>query len=409
MTSIITNNERKAQKKIALLGRIDARPGKSTYTADRFHKLSNALKEKHIHATSIMYSNNTAKETEKELLNFDAVLVWINPVSPTLDGNQESRGGDDGLDAMLRRVASKGVIVSGNPETIKKMGTKKVIFDTKEMSWGLEDTNYYRTFDEFKNNFAKSILKKRDVILKMQRGSAGKDVWRLTLIISDHENPEDPTFLMLRMQNAGSDTEEKILLINLFNLLEKWMKKTGSSGIVEMQFLPRIANGMIRCYMFQNKCVGILHQLPKEENNFDFNVDGKNLYPNLNVSNSGKFNTNGLPEGSKIHSRETPAYKSLIEKLEKEWLLQLAKVVQLPANIYHHEVKNQQETNTNIRKSKVNGLKDMLPVIWDIDFIQGNDDDEYKLCEINCSCVFPNSLVNEMAEAIDQWFIEYII
>jgi len=61
MTSIITNNERKAQKKIALLGRIDARPGKSTYTADRFHKLSNALKEKHIHATSIMYSNNTAK------------------------------------------------------------------------------------------------------------------------------------------------------------------------------------------------------------------------------------------------------------------------------------------------------------------------------------------------------------
>ena len=85
-----------------------------------------------------------------------------------------------------------------------------------------------------------------------------------------------------------------------------------------------------------------------------------------------------MPEGSKIHSRETPAYKSLIEKLEKEWLLQLAKVVQLPANIYHHEVKNQQETNTNIRKSKVNGLKDMLPVIWDIDFIQGNDDDEYK-------------------------------
>ena len=69
----------------------------------------------------------------KELLNFDAVLVWINPVSPTLDGNQESRGGDDGLDAMLRRVASKGVIVSGNPETIKKMGTKKVIFDTKEI------------------------------------------------------------------------------------------------------------------------------------------------------------------------------------------------------------------------------------------------------------------------------------
>ena len=47
------------------------------------------------------------------------------------------------------------------------MGTKKVIFDTKEMSWGLEDTNYYWTFDEFKNNFAKSILKKLVIFLRV--------------------------------------------------------------------------------------------------------------------------------------------------------------------------------------------------------------------------------------------------
>jgi hypothetical protein len=65
--------------------------------------------------------------------------VWVNPIE----------GGRDRsiLDNMLREVASSGVFVSTHLDVILKMGTKEVLFQTREMGWG-GDIHLYKNIQE---------------------------------------------------------------------------------------------------------------------------------------------------------------------------------------------------------------------------------------------------------------------
>ena len=71
-------------------------------------------------------------------------MVWVNPLA---DGQDRSR-----LDPMLRQVARSGVWVSADPDVIRKMGTKEVLFRTRDLSWDA-DTYLYETFQAFQERF----------------------------------------------------------------------------------------------------------------------------------------------------------------------------------------------------------------------------------------------------------------
>jgi hypothetical protein len=71
-------------------------------------------------------------------------MVWVNPLD---DGRDRSR-----LDPMLRDVARAGVWVSAHPDVILKMGTKEVLFRTRDLSWDA-DTYLYETFETFQERF----------------------------------------------------------------------------------------------------------------------------------------------------------------------------------------------------------------------------------------------------------------
>ena len=69
-------------------------------------------------------------------MKLDGVLVWVDPISNGQDRTI--------LDAMLRDVASKGILVSAHPDVILKMGVKQVLHRTKHLGWG-SDTYLYRS------------------------------------------------------------------------------------------------------------------------------------------------------------------------------------------------------------------------------------------------------------------------
>src|SRR5215211_7967940 len=60
---------------------------------------------------------------------------------PLGQGAARSRGGE----TTLREVGRSGFWVSAHPDVILKMGTKEVLFRTRDVGWGA-DTDLYETF-----------------------------------------------------------------------------------------------------------------------------------------------------------------------------------------------------------------------------------------------------------------------
>ena len=402
--NIKTATEGNNPKRVALLGRASS--------LDRFKSLASILAQTHeIYAAPVIYhDDHRANELEDELCTsesgFDGVICWVDPVSSNINGEEESRANcsgtaDCGLDQMLQRISSRGIRVSAHPNIIQKMGTKRVLYDTRNEAWGLSTTCYYKTKTDLRDNLKQSLLNDDNKcrVLKMERGSAGKGVWRCDVMDGSVSGGEDGDGnIFLRVQHAGDVlVEEGVSLADMIARLEERMEKTGG-GIVDMSFLPRVSEGIIRCYMFRGRCGGILHQLsvPSSE------------HPNLNVSHSGRYQREGLKEGRKVHPASSPQYQELVKVLEEEWVPRLVEVVGL----------SDKDSKLSATQGRIHSsVHDALPVVWDIDFIlrppivakgftaQKDDsgNSKYVLCEINCSCVFPGELMEDMAEEIAKW------
>ena len=141
-----------------------------------------------------------------------------------------------------------------------------------------------------------------------------------------------------RQKKARLFHKSDVSLERMMSRLEERMDKTGG-GVIDMPFLPRVSDGIIRCYMFRSRCRGILHQLPLKVSDGTSNTESS-LYPNLNVSKSKKYQTSGLPEGKCVHSPNSPQYHELVKTIENDWVPKIAKCVGL--------LPNNMETNSHV-------------------------------------------------------------
>src|SRR6476469_8616857 len=97
-------------------------------TASRFAALFDAFQTAGVVAEPAVWHDDFADEVAAQLRRVDAVLVWCNPIE---DGRRRDR-----LDALLAEVARGGVFVSTHPDTILRLGTKDVLFDTRDLPFG---------------------------------------------------------------------------------------------------------------------------------------------------------------------------------------------------------------------------------------------------------------------------------
>lgn len=313
---------------------------------NRLTKAADALKALGVQVEGAIFSEETVDDLRRQLLAVDGVLVWVDPLT---DGKDRSL-----LDPLLGDLSRAGLFVSTHPDVILKMGVKEVLFRTRDIGWGV-DTDLYTTFDDFAARFPSRLASGGPRVLKQNRGNGGLGVWKVERIGADDATPT--TVRVLHAQRGS--VAEVLRLSDFMRRCEIYF--VGGGKVIDQAFQARLPDGMIRCYMSQNKVVGYGHQLIKA------------------LVSPAPGQAPEEPGPRIMHDADAPDFQHLRSHMERDWV---------PA-----------------MQSTLGIETDALPVLWDADFLYGpkNDtgEDSYVLCEINVSAVspFPDSAAVPLAEA----------
>src|SRR5580704_11679936 len=124
--------------RVAIVFPADPAHGLATRLEDsRFAQTAAALRAQGLEVVAAPFVHGKTKVLRDRLMRVDGVLVWINPI---VEGQDRSA-----LNAVLGDVAKAGLFVSAHPDVIAKMGTKEVLYQTRNMGWGT-DIRHYLSF-----------------------------------------------------------------------------------------------------------------------------------------------------------------------------------------------------------------------------------------------------------------------
>lgn len=239
------------------------------------------------------------------------------------------------LDAMLREIASRGIWVSTHPEIAQKMGVKEVLYTTRQLGWGSE-TQLYRTMQAFQAEFPRRLEESGRRVIKQNRGNGGQGVWRVEKLAGSQA-------VVTVLEGRRGSEPRSLPLAEFMASCAGYFSHGGC--IIDQPFQERLPEGMIRCYMGGDKVVGFGHQLIKA----------------LIMPPAAE------PGPRIMHPATAPQFQVLRQKMEEEWVPQMMQLLGL--------------------------TRDVLPIIWDADFLYGprtaGGEDTYVLCEINVSSVMP--------------------
>ena len=306
--------------------------------ASRFAALFEALAAAGMHVEPAVYHDDFAAEVMAQLRGMQAVLVWCNPI---VDGRRRDR-----LDTLLREVAQTGVLVSAHPEIIQRLGTKDVLFETRDLPFG-SDVHRIDSLAQLEAELPQRLLQGARV-LKQHRGHSGIGVWRV-------EAARDGA---LTVQHAlRGSTPQRIDLATLKATLAPYFEPASGGHMIDQAWQPRLPEGMVRAYMVEDRVTG-------------FGVQAVNaLHPDA-----------PLPGPRLYQGPDLPAFQALKLALESSWITLMCERVGL--------------------------ARDMLPLLWDCDFMLGEVTagaaQRFVLCEINVSSVspFPPSSIAPLVESV---------
>src|SRR5215475_10409341 len=211
----------------------------------RLGKIAKALRDVGLDVEAASYADEVADEVRKQLLGVDGVLVWVDPVRK--DGNRAN------LDPILRDVASHGVFVSSHPDVILKMGTKEVLYRTRNMGWGT-DTRLYTTLEQFRRELPQCLAEGKPRVLKQNRGNGGIGVWKVEAV--DPRAAE--ARVRVRQAVRGSQESEESLDEFVTRCAQYFQ---GDGRIIDQVYQPRLADGIVRCYQVRDRVAGFGEQL----------------------------------------------------------------------------------------------------------------------------------------------------
>jgi hypothetical protein len=311
----------------------------------RFAALFEAFAEAGVRAEPAVWHDDFADEVAAQLRRVDAVLVWCNPI----EGGRPR----DRLDSMLREVARGGVFVSTHPDTILRLGTKDVLFETRDLPFG-SDVQRIDSLDQL----AAELPRRLNVgsrVVKQYRGQSGVGVWRVEW--------EDPRRRTVRLRHAQRGSEEEVVdWSTLLAWLAPYFEPAQGGHLIDQAWQPRLAEGMVRAYLIGDEVGGFGHQA-------------------VNALCPGRPGEPPPPAGPRLyHDADDERFQDLRQRLESGWVDALCKCV-------------------GVRRER-------LPLLWDCDFMLGErasgEPERYVLCEINVSSVapFPPSAIAPLVAAV---------
>jgi len=331
------------QPSIALLYPGDrAMRDRSDPKESRFAALFDAFAAAGIDAVPAVYNDDFEGEVEQQLRSLQLVLVWCNPIE---GGRRRDR-----LDAMLRRLADGGAIVSAHPDAILKLGTKDVLFDTRDLPFG-SDVHKIESLAQLERELP-ARLRSGARVLKQHRGHGGIGVWRVELGADSR--------LRVRQAQRGSE-EESIDMPALQDKLAPYFDAANGGHMIDQAWQPRLVDGMVRAYLVGDRVGGFGHQAINA------------LYPAVPGEPP--------PTGPRLYyGADLAQFQGLKQQLESSWV--------------------------ELLRTRVDVSRDRLPLLWDCDFMFGerapDGAERFVLCEINVSSVspFPPSCIPLIVEAV---------
>jgi hypothetical protein len=322
----------------------------------RFAALFEAFAAAGIPARPAIYHDDFADEVAAQLRGVDVVQVWCNPIE---GGRPRHR-----LDAMLREVAAAGVHVSAHPDAIFALGTKDVLLATRSLPFG-SDVHRVGSLAQLEAELPER-LRGGPRVLKQHRGHSGIGIWRVERVDSETRS------LLLRVRHAQRGSEEELMdLPALLQRMATYFEDQNGGHMVDQAWQPRLAEGMVRAYLVEDRVAGFGHQAINA------------LCP------AAPGQAPPQPGPRLYHGPDLPQFQGLKRLLETQWVTLLRECVGLP--------------------------HDRLPLLWDCDFlfgepaVNGNDgetgengEDRFVLCEINVSSVspFPPSCIAPFVAAV---------
>ncbi len=330
---------------VAILIHGDINSGRDALTEEKYKDLASSFSSDGFNVKSVLYNDGLADKLRTDLLKFGAVLVWVNPIEQGRDRKK--------LDLLLAEISEKGCFVSTHPDIIIKMGTKDILYKTKDMDWG-GDIKMYTTHEDFVKRFHASLLGAGIRVLKQYRGNGGNGVYKIIYKSAD----------AVTLVHAIAGNEERTLSWSEFNTAFKpFFSNNGL--LIDQEWNENTINGMVRCYLSGTKVAGFGYQ--------EINA----LYELKNYNTQTHF-----PPGKRYYFTENCGlFSDLKEIMETSWVFQL--------------------------RNNLSITEDMMPVIWDADFFINKINsptavEKYTLCEINVSCVspFPSSAIKFIVDEV---------
>jgi len=193
----------------------------ATAENSRFSDLFRAFAARGIHVEPAIYHDDLCEDVREQLMQVDGVLVWVNPIEGGRDRSV--------LDSMLHDVAATGVFVSTHPDVILKLGTKEVLYRTRDIGWGC-DTHLYRSMNQMVEQLPLRLAAGKARVLKQNRGNGGNGVWKVQLPMDSFANgegrsgaalPQPETVICVRHAKRGCG-EEQITLDEFYSRCEPY-------------------------------------------------------------------------------------------------------------------------------------------------------------------------------------------
>jgi hypothetical protein len=307
--------------------------------ASRFAALFEALRTAGIAAEPAVWNDDFADDVADQLRRVRAVLVWCNPIEA---GRRRDR-----LDAVLREAAAGGTFVSAHPDAVLRLGTKDVLFDTRDLPFG-SDVHRVDRLAQLEAELPQR-LQSGPRVLKQHRGHSGIGVWRVEAVAAGR----------LRVQHAQRGSAAQAMdLPGLLQTLAPYFEAQAGGHMIDQAWQPRVAEGMVRAYLVGDRVAGFGHQAINA------------LHPD-----------EPQPGPRLYHGPDLPPFQVLRRRLESGWVAMLCERVGLAA--------------------------ERLPLLWDCDFMLGGEPgapgpERHVLCEINVSSVspFPPSCIAPLVDAV---------
>src|ERR1039458_1442039 len=347
--------------KVVVLWRGDPRTRGSDASREiRYPAVLEALAAEGFNVRHLAYFEEDTEHAKETLLASDVVVVWADPISG--DRNRVA------LDDLLREVAATGILVYTHPDTILKMGTKDVLYETRMLSWS-HDTHSYPDFESFVERFPRRLENGSARVLKQQRGNGGIGVWKVEALARSN-SASASSDVTVRIQHAAprDGHTDDVPLSDFLERMRGFFDGTGH--LIDQAFASRVNEGLVRVYLVKADVVGFARQYA------DRGERGKPAVPSDRIF--------GIPAAKTMLDAECTEFAALRERMETEWVPELMDIVGMSFP--------------------------QLPLLWDADFLYGpktvEGNDTYLLCEINVSCVspFPDAAPVRLARALANHF-----